>query len=705
MSDLVVSTAFTATGDQVSPLLKKQAKAAETFGSALSAAFKKVGKESSVFGAMLKANVVGSAITAGFSKIKSLAGSTIDAYMDFDTSITMAASKFPEKIKRGSAAFEMLANEARRVGKETTFSASQAAQGYDALAGAGFNVEQSIAAMTPLVQFATAANSDLATSTTVVADALGAFNFKSKDASVLAQNMTRLTDSLVFVTSTQKTTVEELSEAITAGGSAFTGAGQSMESYIALVGDLAGAGFKGSMAGTALRGGMLKIAAPTAQASAALKKMHVETKDASGNMRAFTDILSDMSVATKDMGSGEKTELLQKIFGTESIAGMVALLNMGGDKLKDYESNLRGAAGKSEEMSKEIKQTLGNRMADLGSTVEEFGFKIIKAFEKDGKDAIAQAIDSINKFDPKPIVEAVKGLIEAFKWLFGFIRDHEQTVKTLIASWVLFKATMGAISFGKQVKEIAGVVLKWQAVTVAAEEATAAQTAASAAGGAGGGVGGVAGAAGLKGFLTQDVAKAGAATNVGAVAASLSVGLAIGGFIEDEFLDPLRKAGEELELQTGNMIAKMSMQDVSAMTAQDLFKNMEDVKAQLAKEENTPAISSLEGAVSQVNSGIMGVSAAVGNFLGFFSDEQAQAIVNANQGPIDVQRAHVEQLTELYRQMALAVRQANIDIQSAANDVKTEINVNVANAPAGTTVDTKGSSGAPKVNQSQAGRS
>jgi TP901 family phage tail tape measure protein len=686
VSDLVVGTAFTATGDTVTKSLKTQAKAADSFGARLKDAFQKASKESSIFKSVLSANLVSSAITKGFNVIQNQARETVSSYIDFDTAITMAAAKFPEKIKRGTKEFEDLGFAAREVGRLTTFSASQAAEGYNALAGAGFSAKQSIAAMLPLVNFATASNTDLASATSVVADALGSFNMRSEDATILTENLSRISDAYSFVTTTAKVSLEELSETVKMGGSAFVSSGQSMEEFIALSGLLAKSGLRGSMAGTALTTSVLRLAAPSGQAKDALRKIGVETRNSEGGMRKYRDIMADISDKTKEMGSGVRAELLSKIFGMEAIKGVTPLLNMGRDAMAAYVDEVMEAAGKSDEMTKEIKQTLGNRLADLGSTLEELGFKFIDAFVNDGKDAIGTAIDAINNFDVKPIVEGAKSVLSAFKWLIKFLKDHTGTLKVIAAMWISWKVGMAAISF---VKIIAGL----RSVTTAALTAKAATSGVGVTGGvAGAGVAAAPQAAG---------GKIGAGA-VMPVAMAAQAGYMVGNFIEETWLNPMREYGQKMEVELGNLVYRLSSKDFTKMSSEDLAANMQKVRATMA---NMPGpLNSLESGVQQVGNDIVRSSAKIAEFFGFLSEEQATQIVESNKGPVQKQQEQLEQLAQMYQEMALAIAKAKIQIEQASKQASTEINVNVANAPAGTTVDAKGTGSPPKVNQSKAGK-
>ena len=82
--------------------------------------------------------------------------------------------------------------------------------------------------------------------------------------------------------------------------------GVSMEQLGAMTGVMADNGIKGSMAGTALREGLSRLAAPPEEAAKALKKLNIQTADADGNLLPMTVILKQLNKALKGMGNPQQ---------------------------------------------------------------------------------------------------------------------------------------------------------------------------------------------------------------------------------------------------------------------------------------------------------------------------------------------------------------------------------------------------------------
>lgn len=354
----------------------------------------------------------------------------ISTGVDFEQTIVSAAAKFPGEIRKGTEAFKELETAARKTGSTTEFTASQSAEALNFLAMAGFNAQQSIAALPGVVDLATAAGVDLATATDIASDSLGSFGLMTKDVTKLSENLTRVNDVLAKTTTTSNTTMEAMFEAIKDGAPVAVSAGASIETFSALVGELANAGIKGSRAGTTLKNMFLKLAAPGAKGAKILKRLGVATQDSKGDMLDIVDILGDLNGSLEGLGTAERAGVLEGIFGKIPIAGVNVLLKSGTERLKEYRTQLENASGASSTMAGVMRDTLQGRLNSLNSAVE--GVKI-----------------SIFALASGPLSNAVDKMIE-------WVRANEAVIATnigeflamLITNFDTILSTIGDIAVG-----------------------------------------------------------------------------------------------------------------------------------------------------------------------------------------------------------------------------------------------------------------
>jgi TP901 family phage tail tape measure protein len=348
--------------------------------------------------------------------------SVIGTGADFEQTLVSAAAKFPGEIRRGTEAFQVLEQAARRTGATTEFSASEAAGALNFLAMAGFDAESAVAALPGVVDLATAAQIDLATATDVASDSLGAFGLMSKDATQLGTNLARVNDVIAKTTTSSNTTVERLFDTIREGAPVATSAGASLETFAALAGELANSGIKGGQAGTVLKNMFVRLQAPTGAAAKVLNRLGVQTKDASGNMLDIVDILGQFNNATKNMGSTQKAAALQAVFGMEAIAGVNILLESGTDRLNEYRTELEGASGASSTMASVMRDTLQRRLNSLKSAVEGVKISIFTMTSGPLSDAIDKMTEWV-RVNEKVIASSIG------EFLANIINNFENIVK------------------------------------------------------------------------------------------------------------------------------------------------------------------------------------------------------------------------------------------------------------------------------------
>lgn len=438
MPDFAVSTSFNAKGDMLKKIGMAD-KGMKKFGDTATRSFRKASKGANSFGGALSANLASRAITSGLTGLRNGLQSTAMEFVAYDQAITSATAKFKgldRTTKAGQKTIENLKNTARELGATTEFSATQAAEGLDFLAMAGFTADQAIATLPGVVDLATVANVDLARATDIASDSLGAFGLMTTDTAQLQKNFTRTSDVMAKTMTTSNTSMEALFESITSGGPAFVAAGQSMETFSAFAGVMANAGIKGSESGTSLRNVMLRLAKPAGEAADVMGALGVKTQDSQGNFRDIIDILADFETGLEGMGDAQRTAALTTVFGARSVTGINILLKEGTESLRDYRGGLIASSDASKDMASVVRQSIGNQLASLRSAAIELGFKFVDAF--DGKitpaiEGMTQAIRGIN----------VPAIVEGFTKLINVGLKFKAVLFGLAAGWVAFKLAMG----------------------------------------------------------------------------------------------------------------------------------------------------------------------------------------------------------------------------------------------------------------------
>ena len=248
---------------------------------------------------------------------------------------------------------------AQFMGRNTAFTASQAADALNYMALAGYDVEESMEMLPNVLNLAAAGNMDLARASDMVTDTQTAFG-------ISADRTSQMVDEMAKAASTGNTSVEQLGDAFLVvgalaqnlnGGFVTLSDGTEVavdgiqEMEIALTA-MANAGIKGSEAGTHVRNMIMKLSNPTKQGAEVMEKLGLEVFDAEGNMRSLKDIMGDLNTSLGTLTQEEKIQAIAKLFNARDLASAQALLNSIGqdwDDIGEAIINAEGAAGKMAE--------------------------------------------------------------------------------------------------------------------------------------------------------------------------------------------------------------------------------------------------------------------------------------------------------------------------------------------------------------------
>ncbi len=336
----------------------------------------------------------------------------VGAGAELEHTLVGAAAKFSPAFRKGTAEFKELRAAAEKIGSTTEFSSNQAGAALKDLGAAGLNLGQAIAILPGLVDLGTAAEIELAEASTIATKSLGAFNLKTEDTVQLTANMNRVMDTMARTADLTTADMGGLFETIQEGGPVAVAAGASIETFLAMAGQLSQAGIDGSVAGTTLKNVFLSLAAPSTEAAAALQKLGIKTKDAKGNLRDVVDVLGDLEKGTAKMGTADRAATLEQIFGKIPIAGVTSLLSAGTDKIRTMRTELENAGGSMKKMA-------GIMRDDTKGDIDRLG----KAF-----DAVKIAIFGVVQGPITPMIQGLTELARANKdvvasKLTAFLKD------------------------------------------------------------------------------------------------------------------------------------------------------------------------------------------------------------------------------------------------------------------------------------------
>ena len=236
----------------------------------------------------------GYAATTGIAMFSQMAGA-VKTGANFDAAMARVGAV------SGASGEDLLAlrEQAKALGKSTVWSSSQAAEGQQFLAMAGFSKDQILKSMPGMLDLASAGGIDLGSAADIGSNILTGMGLD-------ASEMGRVGDVLTNTFTKSNTNLSMLGETMKFAAPVAKSLGVSLEEAAAMAGKLGDAGIQGSMAGTTLRAVMLRLSAPSTQGAQALDALGVKTTDAAGNMRKIPEILADLNKAMAKMPEAQR---------------------------------------------------------------------------------------------------------------------------------------------------------------------------------------------------------------------------------------------------------------------------------------------------------------------------------------------------------------------------------------------------------------
>lgn len=300
------------------------------------------------------------------------------------------------------ADFKALTKTAQRLGRDTSYTAQQAADAMVSLGRMGFSPTEIQASIDAVLNLARSTGTELAEAGDIAANSMRIFGIE-------ASQMSDVADVLTVTANSSAQTLIDLFEALKMGGPQAAAAGESIRETSAAIAVLANMGIKGSLAGTALRKSFSQFAKVKVQDQ--LRSVGVETVDANGNLRKMAEIMRDIAKAMSTMPTAEKLAFAEDIFDIRgSLAGLTLTANT--DELDAMLVKLQDVEGVAADTAKKMDAGLGGAFRLLLSAVEGAMNAIADAMNSTLQPLIVKVTAVINAFTQW--IEANQGLVTAF---------------------------------------------------------------------------------------------------------------------------------------------------------------------------------------------------------------------------------------------------------------------------------------------------
>jgi len=346
---------------------------------------KKIGKElSRLGGEMMRA---GQGLTLGLSApLLAMGVQSIRTAAQFESAMIRV------KIATSATGKEMQALQrlARDIGRDTIFSASQAAEAMEELAKTGVSTSNILnGAARATVDLAAATGSELVPAAGAITDVMTLFGKQAKD-------LPRVVDQITGSVNASKFEFADFQLAMAQGGGRAAMLGVTFEDFTAALAGTAAQFTSGSDAGTSFGTFLQRLVPGSKEAEQAMKKLGFSFYTAEGQLRPMSEIAEELNQRFGKLNNEELSGAMTKIFGADAFRTAAGLARQGAKGLDEVAASIAkvDAAAQAAERMKGF----NGQLEQMGGAAEELAIRI-------GETGLLGAVTKI--------IQGIGGFVEA----------------------------------------------------------------------------------------------------------------------------------------------------------------------------------------------------------------------------------------------------------------------------------------------------
>jgi TP901 family phage tail tape measure protein len=243
---------------------------------------------------------------------------------------------------------------ALQAGKDTAFSATDAARAEEELAKAGVSTQQILGgALTGSLNLAAAGQMDLADAATISAQSMNIFKLSGAAVPHIA-------DVLAASANKSAADMKGLGDALKQGGQVASQFGLSLEDTVGTLSLFADNALVGSDAGTSLKTMLTALANPSQQSAALMKQLGINAYDAQGKFVGIIGLAAQLQDKLGGLTQAQRDAALAQIFGTDAMRAANVLYKTGAAGLQNYIEAVDDSGAAAETARKKMDNLAGD---------------------------------------------------------------------------------------------------------------------------------------------------------------------------------------------------------------------------------------------------------------------------------------------------------------------------------------------------------
>lgn len=294
-------------------------------------------------------------------------GASLKVGMEFESQMSSVEATLGDKASIEN--MKLLDQKAIEMGASTTKSATESAQAMEYMALAGWDANQIIGGIEPILRLSEASKTDLATTSDLVTDSMSALGLEVGDLGGFLDKVSKTSTSA-------NTSSIELMESFIVTGGKVKSLGADISEVSTILGTMANRGLKGAEAGRGLSAILTNLTSPTGQAKEALSDLNFSAFDAEGNFIGLENTFRKLIYSLEGMTQEQRVTYLSMIAGKEHGKTLEAILDGLSNEYTTLKDSIVNSDGALNTMAKTMQDNTAGTLAGFKSKLEDLGIGI-----------------------------------------------------------------------------------------------------------------------------------------------------------------------------------------------------------------------------------------------------------------------------------------------------------------------------------------
>lgn len=286
-------------------------------------------------------------------------GLAVRDFANFDKAMSSVRASTGET----GSTLDSLRQAALQAGKDTSYSATEAAGAVESLAKAGVSTQDILGGgLKGALDLAAAGQIDVAQAADVAATAMTQFGLSGRDVPHIA-------DLLAAGAGKAQGEVGDMAMALKQGGLVADQFGLSLEETTGTLAAFASQGLLGSDAGTSFKTMLLALANPSNEAATAMEQLGIHAYDAQGAFIGIAPLAEQLKTKLSGLSQEQRDSALATIFGSDAIRSANVLYEQGAKGISEWTSKVNDQGYASEQAAAKTDNLIGD-VERLGGSLE-----------------------------------------------------------------------------------------------------------------------------------------------------------------------------------------------------------------------------------------------------------------------------------------------------------------------------------------------